>query len=570
MSQLHLDLYDDSWIQCDMTDGTVRQYGIRDCLVHASEIRKLSVRNAVTYMDNVSPFVLISMLAVRIYNPKDDDDKLDLWEVGHFDVERFDAYIASCRNKGISFDIFDEEHPFLQIDMETLESRNLKAGPVGSLDPVIPSGQALAFFHGSMENNFNDESMQFMYPDQFAASLIRNIMYRSASGGCVATGINRNKGPLFVLPYGENLFETVVMSMHTEPRQDIRDNDYPFWESEKYGKGVPVDIPGRIDRHSFGYLSSTLCPVVMVRYGEIRDGKVRSVFCASMFDKKNNPDPALDAKKPAQYSDVFLQNSTNFMCYRDKKDELKAEVMREELDPWYCFAASDISMTDQNTGLAASDFIKVLHHEHMVSPSSLFPCEIFGLTLSNTQINMPSQSYAGYSIPATVLENPDGKASSMARLRLNIISRYIRDTQKLLLKSLAKLEQEQEWGRDSSHLALIPGTKTLVMSSGCKNLARAFMENVSYQMIHTVEDGITPVCGGWMIDLASDPNDEKITEIIETIRREALNAFSEFHVKKHNYLSYFQYRSSLEGILQKTGKEAVEKLTCCTLEASLL
>lgn len=302
MSQLHLDLYDDPWIQCDMTDGTVRQYGIRDCLVHASEIRKLSVRNAVTYMDNVSPFVLISMLAVRIYNPKDNDDKLDLWETGSFDVAKFDAYIAFCRDKGISFDVFDKEHPFLQIDMEILESRSLKAGPVGGLDPVIPSGQALAFLHGSMENNFNDESMQFMHPDQFAASLIRNMIYRSASGGgYVATGINKSKGPLFILPYGKNLFETVVMSMHTEPRQDIRDNDCPFWEAEEYGKGIPVDIPSRIGRHSFGYLSSTLCPVIMVRYGEVRDEKVRSVFCASMFNKALNPDPDLSAKKPAQY-----------------------------------------------------------------------------------------------------------------------------------------------------------------------------------------------------------------------------------------------------------------------------
>lgn len=561
MSQLHLDLYDDPWIQCDMLDGTVCQYGIRDCLVHADKIKKISVRNALTYMDNISPFVLISMLAVRVYNPKDNDDKLDLWEAGSFDIGQFDEYIASCRKSGVSFDVFDENHPFLQIDKETLESKKLKAGPVGKLDPVIPSGQSLAFSHGSMENNFNDENVQFMYPDQFAASLVRNMIYRSASGGgYAATGINKSRGPLFVIPHGKNLFETVVMSMHTEPRQDIRDNDYPFWEAEEYGKGIPADIPGRLDGHSFGYLSSTLCPVVMIRHGDVHDGKVCSVFCASMFDKKANQDPALDTKKPAQYGEIFLKNGTNFLLFRNSKDELKAEVMREEMDPWYAFASVDTSVADQKTGLAASEFIRALSGEHMIRSSSLSPCEIFGLTLSNQNIPSPSQSYACYSIPAAILENSDGKASSMARLRLNIISRYIRDTQQILLKSLAKLEQEQEWGRDSSHLALVPGTKTLVMSSGCKDIARTFMENVSYRMIHTVEDGAAPVCDGWMTGLAGGPDDKSITEIVDAIQQEALNAFSDFHVKKHNYISYFQYKSSLEGLLRKTGKEA---LTSC-------
>lgn len=571
MSQLRLDLYDDPWIQCDMTDGTVRQYGIRDCLVHASEIRKLSVRNAVTYMDNVSPFVLISMLTVRIYNPKDNDDKLDLWETGIFDVAKFDEYIAFCRGRGISFDVFDKEHPFLQIDRETLEIKKPEIKPVGSLDPVLPSGQSLAFYHGNMENNFNDENMQFMYPDQFAASLIRNAMYRSASGGgYVATGINKSKGPLFVLPHGKNLFETVVISMHTEPRQDIRDNDCPFWEAEEYGKGIPVDIPSRIDRHSFGYLSSTLCPVIMVRYSEVRDEKVRSVFCASMFNKTLNPDPDLSTKKPAQYSDIFLQNGTNFICCRDNQDKLKAEVMREEMDPWYCFASVDASVIDWNTGLSASEFIKVLCQEHMIASDSLFPCEIFGLTLSGMSIPSPSQSYACYSIPAAVLEDSDKGVPFIARIRLNVISRYIRDTQKLLLKFLAKLEQEQEWNRDSSHLAVAPGTKTLIISSGCKSLARAFMENMSYRMIHVTEDGIAPVYSGWMSDLAGDLDDKKVTEIVESIQQEALSAFSWFHVKKHNYLSYFQYRSGLEGLLRKTGREAVERLTGCTQETSHL
>ena len=89
-------------------------------------------------------------------------------------------------------------------------------------------------------------------------------------------------------------------------------------------------------------------------------------------------------------------------------------------------------------------------------------------------------------------------------------------------------------------------------------------------MIHVTEDGIAPVYGGWMSDLAGDLDDKKVTEIVESIQQEALSAFSGFHVKKHNYLSYFQYRSGLEGLLRKTGREAVERLTGCTQETSHL
>ena len=73
-----------------------------------------------------------------------------------------------------------------------------------------------------------------------------------------------------------------------------------------------------------------------------------------------------------------------------------------------------------------------------------------------------------------------------------------------------------------------------------------------------------------MSDLAGDLDDKKVTEIVESIQQEALSAFSGFHVKKHNYLSYFQYRSGLEGLLRKTGREAVERLTGCTQETSHL
>ena len=96
------------------------------------------------------------------------------------------------------------------------------------------------------------------------------------------------------------------------------------------------------------------------------------------------------------------------------------------------------------------------------------------------------------------------------------------------------------------------------------------MENMSYRMIHVTEDGIAPVYSGWMSDLAGDLDDKKVTEIVESIQQEALSAFSGFHVKKHNYLSYFQYRSGLEELLRKTGREAVERLTGCTQETSHL
>ena len=49
------------------------------------------------------------------------DTEAALINAGHFDADEIDAYIRNCENSGVSFDLFDENRPFMQTDKITYE-----------------------------------------------------------------------------------------------------------------------------------------------------------------------------------------------------------------------------------------------------------------------------------------------------------------------------------------------------------------------------------------------------------------------------------------------------------------
>lgn len=117
---LHLDLMRDPWLKVLWLDGTVKDESLYTVITKAELIRKIIP--AGTY--SLTEYVLMSFIidfVQWVYKPAAGTEKkaerviLDMYEKGKFDSSVLDEYIDMYENKlHRSFDIFDEEHPFLQ------------------------------------------------------------------------------------------------------------------------------------------------------------------------------------------------------------------------------------------------------------------------------------------------------------------------------------------------------------------------------------------------------------------------------------------------------------------------
>ena len=70
--------------------------------------------------------------------PEDTEALEELLEEGQFDPDEIRDYVAMCQAEGVSFDLFDEERPFLQTTYRV--EWDQKPKPVSVLDYTVPNG----------------------------------------------------------------------------------------------------------------------------------------------------------------------------------------------------------------------------------------------------------------------------------------------------------------------------------------------------------------------------------------------------------------------------------------------
>ena len=110
----------DPWIPVLWQNGNKSLVGIRDCLVHADEIKSIQDVSRLNILNYTIHSFLIDM-AQDMFQPHDIDDILDLFDKGKFGTKKIDAYINMCEASGVSFDMFDSERPFMQCPKDQLE-----------------------------------------------------------------------------------------------------------------------------------------------------------------------------------------------------------------------------------------------------------------------------------------------------------------------------------------------------------------------------------------------------------------------------------------------------------------
>ena len=131
----------DPWVPV-LKDDMVSLCSVRDVLKYAPDIKCITSPGSLP-SEEYAIYRFLFALLTDAYRIENDDDILDIWESGAFDLEVFDEYVEESGNV---FDIFDEERPFMQCPVKT--ALEYGAAPVAAavLNWAQLSGNTETFF----------------------------------------------------------------------------------------------------------------------------------------------------------------------------------------------------------------------------------------------------------------------------------------------------------------------------------------------------------------------------------------------------------------------------------------
>ncbi|SFW16931.1 type I-E CRISPR-associated protein Cse1/CasA [Selenomonas ruminantium] len=253
------DIRTEPWIPVQViATGDVREVGLRELLSQAQDYRQISGENA---METYSMYRFLSIFLLRICQPKDWESKFELLDEGRFAMEQVEDYFRQCELQGISFDLFDTKRPFLQAvpDGKLDTEKTLKS--IASLDGTRASGNNPIHFDHTLECDAE------MTPAQAMRGLLSSQIFATAMSGGYPSNVY-GAPPMFFLPEGRNLFETLVLSIPLVNRENF---GQPVWESNK-----PI-IP-REEVPATNQLYGLLFPARRIRLVPPTDGVVKTMF----------------------------------------------------------------------------------------------------------------------------------------------------------------------------------------------------------------------------------------------------------------------------------------------------
>jgi CRISPR system Cascade subunit CasA len=200
-------LWREPWIVVDDDSGSALRVSLEKALLESHHLRSLS---------DTSPLVvagvhrLLTAILQAIYRPERPGDLARIHGEGRF---RPEAVAAFGQQHGARFDLFSTEHPFLQsADIPLAPQRGDDLKSVSQLAAETSRSTALSHFrHGRALDEV------FCAPCA-AAGLVTIPPFISSGGAGLKPSIN-GVPPIYVLPGGETLFESLALSLVLPPFQ---------------------------------------------------------------------------------------------------------------------------------------------------------------------------------------------------------------------------------------------------------------------------------------------------------------------------------------------------------------
>jgi len=261
MASLSFNLWTEPWIRVIRRDGSDDEIGIGACLTDAHELAALS---------DPSPLVvcgthrLLTAILQAIHQPQDIGEIAALLRNAKFDRNRLQAFE---KNHAGRFDLFDPQAPFLQTGDVPLHS-NHNPQPVARLFAEIPVATERVHF-----THVTDDRHRIC-PACCARGLVTVPAFASSGGSGMRPSIN-GVPPIYVLPAGDTLFETLTLSLvssdYLPPGADPKRADQAIWNSD------PPVVGKNREVSAVGYLESLTFPARRMRLYP----QAGSVFCTN-------------------------------------------------------------------------------------------------------------------------------------------------------------------------------------------------------------------------------------------------------------------------------------------------
>jgi CRISPR system Cascade subunit CasA len=238
-------LWTEPWIRATKPDGTPTKLGVGAALAEAHTLAALH---------DPSPLVvagihrLLTAILQAIYAPRDLDDIQAVLSGETFDLARLESFAAQYAAR---FDLFHPTAPFLQTGDVPLSQQDLPIDtkPISTLFSETPTATNRSHFH-----HVTDES-HYVCPACCARGLVTIAPFASAAGRPYRPSIN-GVPPVYVLPAGTTLFESLALSLVTPsyqpPTADPQRVDTALWcGAGAIGKNDAVSAVGYIESLTF-------------------------------------------------------------------------------------------------------------------------------------------------------------------------------------------------------------------------------------------------------------------------------------------------------------------------------
>ncbi|NLW70928.1 MAG: type I-E CRISPR-associated protein Cse1/CasA [Eubacteriaceae bacterium] len=195
---MNYNLMYEPWIPVRTLAGEFKKVGIKELIIDAHNIEQITDASP---MREYGIYRLICALLMDMLRPEDSYDIDEIIDKGSFDEKQIDEYISLCESEGVSFDLFDENRPFLQCAYNEKWDKGIPPKPVQAIDEMMPSGNNhLHFVHGS-------DLAPRITCEEAARALC--AVYTFCTAGLKGSSNVYGAPPYFVMVQEDNLFKTL-------------------------------------------------------------------------------------------------------------------------------------------------------------------------------------------------------------------------------------------------------------------------------------------------------------------------------------------------------------------------
>lgn len=297
------DVLHEAWIPAMKLDGSIKKTSPMELIQNAHEYRRLAFDKAM-FESSVLVFLLVFIMDALHESYEEADGEMveaintrRLFSAKRFsaeDLERIRAYVDACQHDGVSFDLFDPVHPFLQMWGDPEQDKDMNIVPVADFVPHTASGTNLLFISRIPESQFS------ITPTEFLIYLITNFRYVLQGGAGWISGI-LEEPPTYIMVEGSTLYETFILNMI----QSARAGD-SLTESGVYGvpfyRRMNEIVPGKKAVWDDLYiLDSLLYPVRRYRAILGEDGRIWTIWKGHGFSNKTVQNVAIKSLRQDPY-----------------------------------------------------------------------------------------------------------------------------------------------------------------------------------------------------------------------------------------------------------------------------